>query len=45
MKQAVKRNIERFPNDFTLMSIDDKIEKIVSQFMIPSKQFLGSYNP
>ena len=45
LKQAVKRNIERFPNDFMFELIDDEINFMVSQNVIPSKQHLGGAKP
>ncbi len=45
LKQAVKRNIKRFPKDFMFTLSKKEIEKIVSQNVIPSKSFLGGSNP
>ncbi len=45
LKQAVKRNIEKFPNDFMFILTDDEIELMVSQNVIPSKQHLGGSKP
>lgn len=45
LKQAVKRNIERFPSDFMFELNDDEIEFMVSQSVIPSKQHLGGAKP
>jgi hypothetical protein len=45
LKQAVKRNIERFPNDFMFELTENEIENMVSQFVIPSKSKLGSAVP
>ena len=36
LKQAVKRNIERFPEDFMFELIDSEIDYMVSQSVIPS---------
>jgi hypothetical protein len=45
LKQAVKRNLNRFPDDF-MFEIDKKeIELVVSQSVIPSKQSLGGAVP
>ena len=40
LKQAVKRNIERFPADFMLEATDEDINFMVSQSVIPSKKHL-----
>ena len=45
LKQSVKRNIERFPEDFMFELTEDEIEIVVSQFVIPSKSFLGGAKP
>ena len=45
LKQAVRRNIERFPNDFMFILTDDEIDIMVSQNVIPSKQLLGGAYP
>lgn len=45
LKQAVKRNIERFPRDFMFMMNNKEIEKMVSQNVIPSKSFFGGAKP
>lgn len=41
LKQAVKRNIERFPIDFMFELTEDEIETMVSQSVIPSKKYFG----
>jgi len=41
----VKRNKERFPEDFMLVLNDNDIEFMVSQSVIPSKQYLGGAKP
>ena len=45
LKQSVKRNIERFPEDFLFELTENEIEIVVSQFVIPSKSFLGGAKP
>jgi hypothetical protein len=45
LKQAVKRNIDRFPNDFMFELSDDEINFMVSQNVIPSKKHLGGATP
>ena len=39
LKQAVKRNINRFPSDFMFILNSKEIDKMVSQNVIPSKSF------
>jgi hypothetical protein len=45
LKQAVKRNIQRFPGDLMFELIDDEIEFVVSQNVIPSKKYFGGAKP
>lgn len=45
LKQAVKRNIERFPGDFMFELTDEDIDWVVSQNVIPHKKFLGGAKP
>lgn len=45
LKQAVKRNRGRFPNDFMFELNESEIEYLVSQFVIPSKSKLGGAKP
>ncbi|MFA6137352.1 MAG: ORF6N domain-containing protein [Sulfurimonas sp.] len=45
LKQAVKRNIERFPDDFMFELRENEIDFMVSQSVIPSKQHLGGAKP
>ena len=45
LKQAVKRNKNRFPNDFMFELNENEIQNLVSQFVIPSKSKLGGANP
>jgi hypothetical protein len=45
LKQAVKRNIERFPSDFMFELSKDEINSLVSQNVIPSKGQLGGAVP
>jgi len=45
LKQAVRRNRDRFPNDFMYELTDDEIDSVVSQFVIPSKSHLGGAFP
>ncbi|MEI7981684.1 MAG: ORF6N domain-containing protein [Bacteroidota bacterium] len=45
LKQAVKRNIRRFPGDFMFELSGAEIDFIVSQKVIPSKKHLGGAIP
>lgn len=45
LKQAVKRNKARFPDDFMFELSEDEIEEMVSQSVIPSKKHLGGAKP
>ena len=45
LKQAVKRNPARFPDDFMFELNADEIELLVSQNVIPSKKHLGGALP
>ncbi len=41
LKQAVKRNVKRFPNDFMFELTETEIDSMVSQSVIPSLKDLG----
>ena len=45
LKQAVRRNISRFPSDFMYQLTVAEIEDVVSQNVIPSKRHLGGAIP
>lgn len=45
LREQVKRNQIRFPNNFTFQITETEVEKMVSQNAIPSKQALGGYLP
>ena len=45
LKQAVKRNIYKFPEDFMFLLKESEIKEMVSQFVIPSKSYLGGAIP
>jgi hypothetical protein len=45
LKQAVKRNIARFPADFMYELTSGETDDLVSQFVIPSKSYLGGALP
>ena len=45
LKEQVKRNIERFPEDFMFQLTKNEVNLMVSQNAIPSKQHLGGSLP
>jgi hypothetical protein len=45
LKQSVRRNKDRFPEDFMFELTDDEINWMVSQKLIPSKKFFGGASP
>lgn len=45
LKQAVRRNLERFPPDFMFQLTESEINELVSQIVIPSKSQLGGAVP
>ena len=45
MKQAVRRNIGRFPEDFMFELSETEIETVESQNVIPRKKYLGGAKP
>ena len=45
LKQAIKRNLNRFPADFMFQLSKKEIEQLVSQNVIPSKSKLGGAFP
>jgi hypothetical protein len=45
LRQQVKRNLDRFPDDFMFQLTAQEAELLVSQNVIPSKQSLGGYLP
>ena len=45
LKQAINRNIDRFPSDFAFKLKDEEIDWLVSQNVIPSKKYFGGANP
>lgn len=45
LKQAVRRNIDLFPEDFMFVLSDEEVGLIVSQRSVHSKQSLGGSNP
>jgi hypothetical protein len=45
LKQAVKRNLKRFPDDFMFVLSEIEINMLVSQNVIPSKSYFGGSFP
>ena len=45
LKQAVKRNLDRFPPDFMFTMNEKEVDMLVSQNVIPSKSYLGGSLP
>jgi hypothetical protein len=45
LKQSVRRNMDRFPEDFMFELTDTEINWMVSQNLIPSKKFFGGAKP
>jgi len=45
LRQQVKRNQERFPEDFVFQLSAAEVDSLVSQSVIPSKQHLGGFLP
>ena len=45
LRQQVKRNQERFPEDFMFQLTEKQADLLVSQSVIPSKKSLGGYLP
>lgn len=45
LKQAVRRNIDRFPDDFMFEVSEDELNSMVSQFVIPDKKVFGGAKP
>lgn len=45
LREQVKRNIKRFPDDFMFQLTDKEVDFMVSHFAIPSKKHLGGTLP
>lgn len=45
LKQAVRRNIIRFPEDFMFEITENELDDMVSQFVIPDKKSFGGAKP
>jgi hypothetical protein len=45
LNQAVKRNIERFPEDFMFQLSEEEAKRLVSHFVIPHRKYFGGTLP
>jgi hypothetical protein len=45
LKQAVRRNLRRFPHDFMFQLSDEEVAALVSQTVIPHKRIFGGSYP
>ena len=45
LRQQVKRNLTRFPDDFMFQLSDKEMDLMVSQFVTPSRKNFGGYRP
>lgn len=45
LRQQVKRNLNRFPQDFMFQLTTEEAETLVSQFVIPSRRSFGGFLP
>ena len=45
LREQVKRNVDRFPENFMFQLTEEEVELMVSQNAIPSTQVLGGYLP
>ncbi len=45
LKQAVNRNMDRFPKDFMFRLNNKEVQEMVSHFVIPSKSYFGGSLP
>ena len=45
LREQVKRNINRFPDNFMFQLSEEEVESMVSQNAIPSRKHLGGYLP
>ena len=45
LKQAVRRNLDRFPADFMFELVGDEVADMVSQNVIPGRGKLGGARP
>lgn len=45
LKQSIRRNLKRFPDDFMFELNEEELDYLVSQNVIPSKKHLGGAKP
>jgi phage regulator Rha-like protein len=45
LREQVKRNKERFPENFMFQLSEDELDTMVSHFATPSRQYFGGYLP
>ena len=45
LREQVKRNLKRFPEDFMFQLNDQEVDFMVSQNAIPSRKHLGGFYP
>lgn len=45
LKQAVRRNLDRFPDDFMFEITEGELDEMVSQSVIPDKKSFGGAKP
>ena len=45
LREQVKRNAERFPENFMFQLNEEEVDLVVSQNAIPSRKYLGGYLP
>ncbi|WP_142683365.1 ORF6N domain-containing protein [Chitinophaga polysaccharea] len=45
LREQVKRNMDRFPENFMFQLTEEETERMVSHFAIPSKKHLGGHFP
>ena len=45
LRQQVRRNLDRFPEDFIMTLTEDEMDVMVSQSVIPSKKYFGGSYP
>lgn len=45
LRERVRRNIERFPEDFMMQLTEEEVDSMVTQFASPSKQSFGGHLP
>ena len=45
LRQQLKRNLDKFPEDYAYQILDEELEFVVSQNVTPSKKQYGGTNP